>query len=305
MRRSPSRKAFSSSGNPSSLRTILPPRKPDFRVFILHPIYSDPSGSIVTVKVAIREARQSQPEQLPQPALQRLLARTPPAALKPRFDLAEANLVRRGRAFHRDGPNRSQTEHMLYEYNTRRLMDTESCGSASHIPFAEYCANIQEHLKQAYHLNVVTRDIPDPLTGDLDGLEIHIDPAVSPEQRLFLLAHLFGHTVQWNVNPRAFEVGRLFLPPVNEDLLPTIVEYEQEAASLALAVFHQIGITGVDQWFSDYSACDLAYLSHYYRTGEKRIFQSFWRDNTLRIEPKPIPPFTPRKRVFRCDGIVI
>jgi hypothetical protein len=173
------------------------------------------------------------------------------------------------------------------------------------IPFAEYCARIQEHLEEAYHVNVVTRDIPDPLTGDLDGLEIHIDPAVSPEQRLFLLAHLFGHTVQWNVDARAYAIGGLFQPPVNDQLLATIVEYEQEAASLALTVFHQIGITSVDQWLSDYSACDLAYLRHYYQTGEKRSFQTFWRDNTPCIEPKPIPPFTPTKRSFRGDGLVI
>jgi hypothetical protein len=173
------------------------------------------------------------------------------------------------------------------------------------IPFAEYCAKIQEHLEQAYHVDVVTRDIPDPLTGDLDGLEIHIDPVVSPEQRLFLLAHLFGHTVQWNVNPGSVEIGGLFQPPVNNDLLTKIMEYEQEAASLALTVFHDIGITSVDQWLSDYSACDLAYLRHYYQTGEKRSFHTFWRDNTRCIEPKPIPPFTPRKRAFRGDGLVI
>src|SRR5579872_4102428 len=87
------------------------------------------------------------------------------------------------------------------------------------IPFAEYCARIQEHVEQAYHVNVVTRDIPAPLLGDLDGLEIHIDPAVDAAQRLFLLAHLFGHTVQWNVNAGAFEIGKLFQPPVEESLL--------------------------------------------------------------------------------------
>ena len=53
------------------------------------------------------------------------------------------------------------------------------------IAFAEYGVKIQEHVEQAYHVNVVTRDIPAPLLGDLDGLEIHIDPAVDPEQRLF------------------------------------------------------------------------------------------------------------------------
>jgi hypothetical protein len=122
---------------------------------------------------------------------------------------------------------------------------------------------------------------------------------------VFLLAHLFGHTVQWNVNPGASEVSRLLKPPVSEKLLPAIIEYEREAASLALAMFHQAGITGIDQWFSDYAACDMAYLRHYYRTGEKRVFRSFWRDNVPRLEPKPIPPFTPRKQAFRGDGLVI
>src|SRR5262249_15743743 len=36
------------------------------------------------------------------------------------------------------------------------------------IPFAEYCARVQEHIERSYGLRVVTRDIPDPLTGDLD-----------------------------------------------------------------------------------------------------------------------------------------
>lgn len=173
------------------------------------------------------------------------------------------------------------------------------------IPFTAYCACIESYLEQTYHVKVAMRDIPAPLIGDLDGLEIHIDPAVSPEQRLFLVAHLFGHTVQWNVNSHAFEIGKLFLPPVPKDLLAEIMDYEQEAARFATTVLHQIGITDIDQWLSNYSACDLAYLRHYYRTGEKKNFQSFWRDNVPRIKPKRIPAFTPTKRLFRCDGIVI
>ncbi len=53
------------------------------------------------------------------------------------------------------------------------------------------------------------------------------------------------------------------------------------------------------------TACDGAYLMHYYRTGEKKSFSSFRRDNTPLIEAKTVPPFTPIKRVFRRDGIVI
>jgi hypothetical protein len=103
---------------------------------------------------------------------------------------------------------------------------------------------------------VVTLDVPDPLTGDLDGAEIHIDYAVTVEQRFFLLAHLFGHTLQWNVSPRAFEIGKPHEPPVSEELLPAIIDYEREAASYALGMLHQVGINDADQWLSDYTACD-------------------------------------------------
>jgi len=48
------------------------------------------------------------------------------------------------------------------------------------IPFVEYSARVQKHLESFYGLRIVTRDIPDPLTGDLDGSEIDIDYAVTP-----------------------------------------------------------------------------------------------------------------------------
>src|SRR5260370_37635458 len=54
-------------------------------------------------------------------------------------------------------------------------------------PFDEYSARVQKHLENVYGIRVVTRDIPDPLTGDLDGAEIDIDNAVTPGQRLFRL----------------------------------------------------------------------------------------------------------------------
>jgi len=172
-------------------------------------------------------------------------------------------------------------------------------------PFAEYAARVEEYLEHVYGIRVVTRDIPGTLIGDLDGSEIHIDPAVNPEQRLFLLAHLFGHTVQWNVDPRAFELGQRYAPPVDNNDVPAILDYEREAASYALGMLHRTGITDIDQWFSAYAACDEAYLLHYYRTGEKGEFQNFWLDNVPLVQPKSVPPFTPTKRRFRLDGVVI
>jgi hypothetical protein len=173
------------------------------------------------------------------------------------------------------------------------------------IPFDQYSGRTQKHLESFYGIRVVTRDIPDPLTGDLDGLEIHIDYAVTAEQRLFLLAHLFGHTVQWNLDPALFEIGRQYQPPVNEDLIPAIIAYEQEAACYGLAMLHQVAITDIDQWFCNYTACDQAYLLHFYRSSEKQDFRSLWVDTAPLIKAQPIPSFTPTRRTFRMDGIVI
>jgi hypothetical protein len=173
------------------------------------------------------------------------------------------------------------------------------------IPFAEYSQRVERHIQKAYGVRVVTRDVPDPLTGDLNGAEIHIDYAVTAEQRLFLLAHLFGHTVQWNLSLGAFELGRPQVPPVSEDCLPALMDYEREAARYGLGLLHQIGIVDLDQWFADYAACDAAYLRHYYVSGERREFLSFWREGTSGLQAQPVPPFTPANRAFRSDGVVI
>src|SRR5678815_1970058 len=92
------------------------------------------------------------------------------------------------------------------------------------IPFVEHCCAVEQHLECAYNIRIRTVDVPDPLTGDLDGAEIHLDFALTPEQRLFLLAHLFGHTVQWNVNPLAFDLGRPRNPPVDEESMPALID---------------------------------------------------------------------------------
>ncbi|MGD0127307.1 MAG: hypothetical protein ABSF46_18250 [Terriglobia bacterium] len=173
------------------------------------------------------------------------------------------------------------------------------------IPFSEYFARVQECLERTYGIRVKMRGIPEPLIGDLDGLEIHIDPACNSEQRLFLAAHLFGHTAQWNVNPGAFELGGRYRPPVENSDIPAILDYEREAAAFALEMLHEAGIKDIDQWFSDYAACDETYLLHYYRTGEKGEFHSFWHDNVPLVQPKPVPRFTPTRRRFRMEGVVI
>ncbi|MBM3739468.1 MAG: hypothetical protein FJW39_27175 [Acidobacteria bacterium] len=173
-------------------------------------------------------------------------------------------------------------------------MDFDSC-----------CSRLEEHITRNYGIRIVTRNIPDPLTADLDGAEIHIDHEADPELRLFLLVHLFGHTVQWNASPRAFALGIEHTPPVPGDLLEEVIRYEREAAGYGLAVLREAGILDLDQWLSDFTACDMAYLANYYRTGRKGSFRDFWADGTDLLLASTIPDFTPARRVFRMDGIVI
>lgn len=173
------------------------------------------------------------------------------------------------------------------------------------IPFSAYAARVQERIQHHYGIRVLTRDIPDPLTGDLNGEEIDIDFAVTAEQKLFLLCHLFGHSVQWNTNFSSFDIGKQYKPPVDEKLFSAVLAYEGEAASYGLALMHETGITDADQWFSNYTAADQRYLLQFYRTGDKGEFHEFWREHAKLVEPKGIPQFVPRKRVFRMDGVVI
>ena len=171
--------------------------------------------------------------------------------------------------------------------------------------FADACTRVEDLLWRQYRIRVVTRNVPDPSTGDLDGAEIHIDYEVEPEMRLFLLAHLFGHTVQWNASPRSFELGQPHQPPVPEERIAELVEYEREAARYGLALLREAGLIQFDQWLSDFTECDMCYLANYYRTGESGNFRLFWQDAAEVMTPATIPDFEPARRVFRLDGIVI
>lgn len=177
------------------------------------------------------------------------------------------------------------------------------------VPAETFLAAFQQlepYVEKKYGIPVRIRDVPNPFTGDLDGAEIHVDYDVDPETGLFILTHLFGHTVQWNLSDDARRLGQTPVhPPAPESYIDSLLHYEHEAARYSLALFHEAKITGLDQWLSDFSACDLAYLGHFYRTGEKRDFFSFWISATHLLTPLPVPLFFPEKWLSRWGGVVI
>lgn len=170
--------------------------------------------------------------------------------------------------------------------------------------FRDVFNQVERLIERRYGLPVVLTDVPDPFTGDLDGSTILVDYDLDAEEALFILVHLFGHTVQWNASPSDRELGLLEIKDPSDELLAALGRYEEDAARYSLQLFHEAGVHDLDQWLADFAACDIAYLLHFYRTGEKRAFRSFWRDNAPLLQPLAIPSFQPTRWVTRSGTVI-
>jgi hypothetical protein len=170
--------------------------------------------------------------------------------------------------------------------------------------FREVFNQLERIIEERYGLPVVITDVTDPFTGDLDGSQILVDYDLEAEEALFILVHLFGHTVQWNVSPKDRELGLLQVKNPTDELLSQLARYEQDAARYSLQLFHDAGVRDLDQWLANFAACDVAYLMHFYRTGEKRAFRSFWNDHADGLTPLEIPVFRPTKWISRSGTVI-
>ena len=163
----------------------------------------------------------------------------------------------------------------------------------------------ERHIEDRWQVPVRINDVPSPFTGDLDGEQIMVDYDLEIEDALFILIHLFGHTVQWNVSAEKRAIAFAKPDVWNEELLAEVCAYELEACRYSLRLLHDLGIHDLDQWLSDFAACDSAYLVHFYKTGEKRPFRSFWRDGCPIATPLEIPEFHPTVWLSRYQGTVV
>jgi hypothetical protein len=185
------------------------------------------------------------------------------------------------------------------------LWDDSTTHVATADEFLEVWNRVEPYIERRYGIPVLISDVASPFTGDLDGGEIRVDHDLDAEEAVFILVHLFGHTVQWNVSPRAREVGSLVVRDPSPSLLAELEAYEREACRYSLQLFHEAGVHHLDGWLSDFAACDFAYLSHFYTRGEKLPFRSFWKDGAAMLAPLAIPEFTPTVWRSRWDGVVV
>lgn len=164
---------------------------------------------------------------------------------------------------------------------------------------------LERMIEDRWGVPVHIQDVPNPFTGDLDGEQIMVDYDLDIEDAVFILIHLFGHTVQWNVSEDRRTTAFLAPATWTDDQLQAAIDYEREACRYSLQLLHDAGYRDLDQWISDFAACDLAYLMHFYKTGEKRPFRSFWVDGTPIMAALAIPEFHPTQWLSRHQGTVV
>jgi hypothetical protein len=148
---------------------------------------------------------------------------------------------------------------------------------------------------ETYGVRVYIGDVVDPNTGTFDGAEIGIDWANDLDLSLFVLVHLFGHTVQWNTVPAYRTIDTRVRPGAPPEVIDEARVYEQNASRLGLTLLHEAGIVDRDQWLSDWWGSDWRYLSTYYATGTLPDWRSFRSTGHPRLEPLPIPAFVPTR----------
>ncbi len=171
--------------------------------------------------------------------------------------------------------------------------------------FHEIFNLLERTIEERWGIPVTVGDVKEPFTGDLDGARIDLDYALPIDEAVFILLHLFGHTVQWNVCEETRAASMAPVDNPSEERLAAIEAYERDAGRYSAQLLMELGITELDQWLADYTSADIAYLLHFYRTGEKLPMEAVWRGGQPRLQPAPIPPFTPTRWLDRSEGVVI
>ena len=133
------------------------------------------------------------------------------------------------------------------------------------------------------------RDLEAPRTGIFDGLRIVIDPDVGFEMQCFLLLHLFGHSVQWVAPSLEAKLADLQHTQDRERFMRVLHDYEFEAASFGMELIHRVGVTNLDEWYSDFVQTDWQYVEGYYQTGRIPDWTTCIASGCPLIARAPIP----------------
>ena len=146
-----------------------------------------------------------------------------------------------------------------------------------------------------YGFAIEYRHLEPPRTGTFDGRQILIDPDSSFEMQCFILLHLFGHSVQWVAPSLEHKLHALQHTPEKERFLQVLHDYEFEAAQFGLQLLHDVGVTHLDPWYSDFVATDWRYVERYYREDKIPPWDDCVVTDQPLVHPVAIPPLKLRQ----------
>ena len=140
-----------------------------------------------------------------------------------------------------------------------------------------------------YGFVIEYRDLDPPRTGIFDGLRIVIDPDVGFEMQCFLLLHLFGHSIQWVAPSLEHKLDALQNTQDKMRFMQVLHGYELEAAGFGMRLMHEVGVTELDRWYSDFVETDWRYVERYYQTDSIPPWNECVVTGCPLIQPTPIP----------------
>jgi hypothetical protein len=146
-----------------------------------------------------------------------------------------------------------------------------------------------------YGFVIEYRDLEPPRTGIFDGLRITIDPDVGFEMQCFLLLHLFGHSVQWVAPSLSDNLAELQRTDDRSRFMQVLHDYEFQAARFGMQLMRERGVTGLDQWYSDFVETDWRYVERFYETNAIPPWTECIVSGCSLIQPAAIPALALRR----------
>lgn len=150
-----------------------------------------------------------------------------------------------------------------------------------------------------YGFEIRYLDLEPPRTGTFNGRVITIDPDVGFEMQCFILLHLFGHSVQWVAPSLEGSLDDLQHTEDRDHFLTVLRAYEFEAARFGIFLLHEVGVTDLDQWYSDFVETDWKYVRHYYVEGSIPEWSSCRTTGAEIIDPLEVPELQHREVAVR------
>jgi hypothetical protein len=150
-----------------------------------------------------------------------------------------------------------------------------------------------------YGFAIEYKDLEEPKTGIFNGVKITIDPDVEFEMQCFILLHLFGHSVQWVAPSIEHDLDDLRNTSDKEVFLKALHAYEFEAAQFGMHLLHEVGVTDLDQWYSDFVETDWVYVDRFYREGAIPKWEDCISTTDEIIAPRSIPELQHREVAVR------